>query len=112
MLETLLRRERIIVLAGLVCITLLAWVYLIYLAQDMARMDMPSGDVSVADLPVGDMPVDSAPMDMAMPVVMPQMQAWQTHRVLPHLRDVVCHDGCDDGTLCRSHDLDFCRHQP
>jgi predicted metal-binding membrane protein len=57
MLEALLKRDRYWVLGGLTAITLLSWAYLIYLAQDMARMDMP--------------------MDMGMSAAMPQTQAWQ-----------------------------------
>jgi predicted metal-binding membrane protein len=51
-IETILRRDRVAVLAGLTVVTLLAWSYLVYLAWDMQHMDM----------------------DMAMP----QMQAWGT----------------------------------
>jgi predicted metal-binding membrane protein len=47
-LEALLRRDRIIVLSGLIGISLLAWAYTVYLAWDMEHMEM----------------------------AMPQMQAW------------------------------------
>jgi predicted metal-binding membrane protein len=92
MLENLLKRDRIIVLAGLVCITLLAWSYLLYLAQDMARMDMPMsvepvGDSSMGDMPMGDAHVDDMTMDstateIGMPAVMPQIQPWQPREFL------------------------------
>ncbi len=39
-LETVLRRDRVIVLSGLVVIAALAWAYTVYLAQDMGSMDM------------------------------------------------------------------------
>jgi predicted metal-binding membrane protein len=42
MLETLLKRDRSIILAGLIVIIILAWVYLFYLAQDMTSMEMPA----------------------------------------------------------------------
>jgi len=51
-LETVLKRDRMIVLGGLAGITVLAWAYIGYLTWDMGRMDMT--------------------MDMAMP----RMQTW------------------------------------
>ena len=51
-LETVLRRDRAVVTAGLVGVAALGWVYLLYLARGMAGMDMRA--------------------DMAMP----QMQTW------------------------------------
>ena len=51
-LERLLRRDRVIVAAGLVGVAALGWAYMLYLARNMAGMDMGS--------------------DMAMP----QMRAW------------------------------------
>jgi predicted metal-binding membrane protein len=57
-LETVLRRDRTIVLAGLAAVTLVAWAYLVYLVWDMRTMDM-------------------AP-DMAMP----QMQSWRAVELL------------------------------
>jgi predicted metal-binding membrane protein len=82
MLEILLKRDRFIVLAGLVCITLLAWSYLLYLAQDMARMDMPMGDMPMGDAQVDDMSMDSTATDIGMPAVMPQIQPWQPREFL------------------------------
>ena len=52
-LEAVLKRDRMVVLAGLTGITVLAWTYMGYLAWDMGHMDMS--------------------MDMAMP----QMQTWR-----------------------------------
>ncbi len=49
-LEALLKRDRTVVLGGLVGISALAWAYMFYLAWDMEQMDME--------------------------MVMPQMQAW------------------------------------
>jgi len=51
-LETVLRRDRVVVTAGLVSVAGLGWVYLVYLARGMSSMDMS------ADL------------------AMPQMQTW------------------------------------
>ena len=51
-LETVLRRDRAVVIAGLVCVASLGWVYLLYLARGMAGMNMSA--------------------DMALP----RMQAW------------------------------------
>ena len=39
-METVLRRDRIVVLVGLICITVLAWAYISYLAWDMEQVDM------------------------------------------------------------------------
>jgi len=39
-LEAVLRRDRAVVLAGLAGITSLAWIYLVYLAWEMGRMEM------------------------------------------------------------------------
>ena len=52
--EAVLKRDRTVVVAGLVTIIALAWAYMLYLAWDMQRMDMGPG------------------MEMAMP----GMQAW------------------------------------
>ena len=43
-LEGLLKRDRAIVIAALVCITLLAWLYLVDMARGMSAMDMPMGE--------------------------------------------------------------------
>jgi|TARA_B100002003_G_scaffold114308_1_gene105754 predicted metal-binding membrane protein len=51
-LETVLRRDRVVVTAGLVGVAALGWIYLLYLARDMSGMGMSA--------------------DMAMP----QMQTW------------------------------------
>lgn len=51
MIESILQRDRRIIIAGLVAISALAWLYMIYLAWDMSRMDMT--------------------MEMAMPMVQP-----------------------------------------
>jgi predicted metal-binding membrane protein len=55
--ETVLRRDRAVVLAGLVSIVLLSWAYIIYLARDMANMM----NMSNANLGMG----------MAMPAIQP-----------------------------------------
>jgi predicted metal-binding membrane protein len=39
-LESALRRDRAIVLAGLVALVAIAWLYLVHLARDMAEMEM------------------------------------------------------------------------
>jgi predicted metal-binding membrane protein len=56
-LEVMLRRDRTIVLAGLIGVAALAWVYILYLAQNMRGMDM------------GAMPMGTA-------MSMPQMLSW------------------------------------
>ena len=40
-LETVLKRDRLVVLAGLAGVTLVSWVYLVDMARDMAAMSMP-----------------------------------------------------------------------
>ena len=54
-LEAMLRRDRTVVIAGLVAVTLVAWAYLVYLALGMRNMGT---------------------MDMAHDMAMPQMQSW------------------------------------
>ncbi len=39
-LETVLRRDRAVVVSGLCAVAALAWAYTVYLAQDMGKMDM------------------------------------------------------------------------
>src|SRR5262245_13826838 len=56
-LEVVLRRDRMLVLAGLIGVAALAWVYILYLARTMSGMDMGS-------------------MHMGMGMAMPQMVAW------------------------------------
>jgi predicted metal-binding membrane protein len=56
-LEMILRRDRMIVLAGLTGVAALAWVYILYLARSMSAMDMGS-------------------MPMAMDMSTPQMVSW------------------------------------
>lgn len=57
-LEGLLRRERILILAGLAIVTLVAWAYLVSLAWGMERME------------------GSGLWGVAPDVIMPQMQSW------------------------------------
>lgn len=68
MIEQILKRDRTIVLSGLVIIVGLAWVYTIYLVRVMAAMDMM------------DMPMEGGPR-MAMPtqmVTMPNLHIWSS----------------------------------
>jgi predicted metal-binding membrane protein len=51
-LETALRRDRLIVLAGIAGVALLAWVYLFYLAWDMQR-GMDAGSISNGPMGLG-----------------------------------------------------------
>lgn len=53
-LESALKRDRAIVLAGLMALVVVAWLYLVHLARDMAEMEMHA----------------------AMGMAMPQMQPW------------------------------------
>lgn len=41
-LEAVLKRDRALLITGIICITLIAWAYIIYLARDMSGMDMAS----------------------------------------------------------------------
>lgn len=66
MLASLLKRDRFWLLSGLVTIVPLSWAYLIYMAQDMARMDM----------------LVNMPMDISKSAVMPQPTAWQPRQFL------------------------------
>ena len=69
--ETVLRRDRTVVLVGLGTIIVLSWAYLGYLAWDMAGiMAMEMGDTGMAM----DMAADVATnlgMEMAMPAIQP-----------------------------------------
>ena len=58
-IESVLRRDRLVLGTGLAVLTLLAWSYLAYLAWDMQHMDMSDPN-----------------MDMNM--AMPTMRAWRT----------------------------------
>jgi len=62
-LETVLKRDRAVILAGLAGITVLAWAYMFYLAWAMHPMDMGG-------------------MEMAKDQAMPQMQAWGSVELL------------------------------
>ena len=55
-MESLLRRDRVLVMSGVVAIAALAWAYMAYLALNMPGMEIPAG--------------------MGMSMVMPNMQAW------------------------------------
>ena len=46
-LEVVLRRDRLIVLAGLTAVAVLAWAYMLSLARHMSGMDM--GAISMSD---------------------------------------------------------------
>jgi predicted metal-binding membrane protein len=64
-LEAVLKRDRIVVLCGLVLVSALAWVYLIHEASGMNSMNTMD-----ANMPMN--------MDMGMEMAMPQMQTWRT----------------------------------
>jgi predicted metal-binding membrane protein len=57
-LETVLRRDRAVILAGVAVVALAAWAYLVYLAREMGTM------------------ADKEVMGMAPNMVMPHMQSW------------------------------------
>jgi|GEM_PF-5669451 len=65
-IERILRQDRIIVIAGLIAITLLAWGYVINLSLQITNMAM---DVSPS-------------MDMPPTLMMPNGQAWQVEDIL------------------------------
>jgi predicted metal-binding membrane protein len=50
-LEAMLRRDRMIVLAGFTGVAALAWVYILYLSQDKRGMEMSSMDMG--SMPLG-----------------------------------------------------------
>jgi predicted metal-binding membrane protein len=62
-LEVVLRRDRLIVLAGLTGVAALAWVYILHLARTMSGMDMGS-------------------MHMGMDMAMPKMVSWSTMDII------------------------------
>jgi predicted metal-binding membrane protein len=77
--ESVLRRDRIIVLSSLALITALSWAYVSSLASDMQNnMDVTTSDIS--DIQSVDMAAsdssDMQSMDMATEIAMPQLQAW------------------------------------
>lgn len=55
-LEIVLRRDRTVVVAALVLVTLLAWAYILWLASQMGMADMSAGGESGMDMPSMDMP--------------------------------------------------------
>src|SRR5260370_33838865 len=61
-LEGVLKRDRAIVVVGLILLSLLAWAYLFYQAHQMNNMPMSGMDMS---------------MPMSMEMSMPQQQPWQ-----------------------------------
>jgi predicted metal-binding membrane protein len=61
-LEAVLRRDRIVVLAGLAAVTLVAWAYLVHLAWKTRTLGT---------------------MDMARDMAMPQLQSWGAFDLLP-----------------------------
>lgn len=74
-LESALRRDKVMVITGLAAITLLAWAYLFYLSQDMpamARMDSISelGNMRMAGMSVGFGPVEVIIMFLMWAVMM------------------------------------------
>ena len=70
-LEAVLKRDRILVLCGLVIVSALAWFYLIHEASSMKSMNKMDMNMS--------MPMDmNMDMGMGMEMAMPQMQTWRT----------------------------------
>lgn len=66
LLEAALRRDRYVVLAGLLAITILAWAYLVYLGQGMGDMGAMAGMATSG----GRAGVGWAPVDIALTFVM------------------------------------------
>ncbi len=62
LLEAVLKRDRTIVLSGLIFMSVLAWGYVFYQAWSMKSMGMKDAEMS---------------MEMGMEMAMPQMQSWQ-----------------------------------
>jgi predicted metal-binding membrane protein len=65
-LEAVLKRDRILVLCGLVIVSALAWAYVVHEASSMTKMN-------AMDM---NMPMDMN-MEMGMEMAMPQMQTWR-----------------------------------
>ena len=59
-LEAVLRRDRAVVLGGLIGVAALAWAYTVYLAFDTGGMDMGTGGMAMG----------------TSGMTMPRMQAW------------------------------------
>ena len=78
-LEGALRRDRAIVLAGIVGVTALAWAYMFYLAWDMQRT-MSAGS-----------------MQMGMEMAMSQVRGLGSGGFPAHVRHVGGNDDCHDG---------------
>jgi predicted metal-binding membrane protein len=66
-LEVVLKRDRLLILGGLVIISALAWGYLYYQAHAMQQMDMGHLNMGGMDMPG---------MDMSMSMAMPQTHSW------------------------------------
>jgi len=77
--ESVLRRDRIILLSSLALITALSWAYVSSLASDMQNnMDVTTSDIpdiQSVDMAASDSS-DMQSMDMATEIAMPQLQAW------------------------------------
>ena len=68
-LETALRKDKYLILAGLVLITLLAWAYLFYLARDMSGMDS-MGEVGEMAMSGGNVGVGWSPVQIVLTFLM------------------------------------------
>ncbi len=66
-LEIVLKRDRVLVLGGLVIVSALAWGYLFHQARSMQPMNMDGMNMSGMDM---------TGMDMGMSMVMPQTHSW------------------------------------
>ena len=75
-IESVLKRDRLVVIAALLCITLLAWFYLLDMARDMRAMVMPTseavGGETAMDMPLGE--TMDGPMSGAMDMM--QIASW------------------------------------
>jgi len=67
-LENVLKRDRVVVLCGLIFLTVVAWTYVLYQAHEMNSMNMQGPRMKM------EMPMD---MKMPMEMTMPQLQPWQ-----------------------------------
>src|SRR5205807_6286024 len=66
-LEVVLKRDRVLVLGGLVIVSALAWGYLFHQAHSMQPMNMDGMNMSGMDM---------SSMDMGMSMAMPQTHPW------------------------------------
>ena len=96
-LETVLRRDRLVVAGALAVIAVLAWAYVLWLAadMDMGGMDMTGFRM----IPAG------------MGIMAPANAPWKADRVRLRICDVGRHDDRHDGPISSAHDSHVRTHR-